>query len=98
MTERISTRYSFPAMTLPEYLKSLTAEQKKAFAARLRALKPRDPEKKPLLVPIHYLFLLQNGDRTPAAENCWMYVEASGGAVTLNEIRPLVFPAGESAA
>lgn len=75
-------------MTLPEYLKSLSAEEKEAFAARLRALRPEDP----LAIPIHYLYLLQHKKRTPAAENCWMYVEASNGAVTLSELRPKVWP------
>jgi hypothetical protein len=88
-------------MKLPAYLKSLTPEGKEAFAARLRRIKTGDPEKPYLRVPIHYLYLLEKEKRTPAAENCWMYVEASHGAVTLTELRPNVWPkktASESAA
>ena len=76
-------------MKLPEYLKSLSKEQKAEFAERIRALRPE----KPLLMPIAYLVLLERGDRIPAPENCWMYVEASFGAVTLHDLRPKLWPA-----
>lgn len=81
-------------MKLPEYLKSLTKEQKSQFAERVRSLRPE----KPLLIPIAYLVLLERGDRTPAPDNCWMYVEASGGAVTLHDLRPNLWPEGAQAA
>lgn len=80
-------------MTLPEYLKSLTKEQKAQFAERIRALRPE----KPLLMPIAYLVLLERGDRIPHPDNCWMYVAASGGAVTLHDLRPNLWPRVEAA-
>jgi hypothetical protein len=71
-------------MTLPEYLKSLIKEQKEAFAERVRALRPGE-----LKVSIAYLYLLEKvPGRRPKTTNCWKYVEASDGAVTLEEIRP----------
>lgn len=92
LTVTVSTGYSTGPMTLPEYLKSLPPEQKEAFAARLRALKPspsrKNPLGKPLSVPLHYLYLLEHEIRRPAPANCWMYVEASNGLVTLAELRP----------
>lgn len=76
-------------MKLTKYLQSLTKEQKAEFAERIRALRPENP----LLIPIAYLVLLEREDRTPAPGNCWMYVEASYGAVTLHDLRPNLWPA-----
>lgn len=76
-------------MKLKQYLQSLTKEQKAQFAERIRALRPEDP----LRIPIAYLVLLEREERTPAPHNCWMYVEASRGAVTLHDLRPNLWPA-----
>jgi hypothetical protein len=81
-------------MKLTQYLQSLTKEQKLAFCERLRALRPD----KPLRIPVAYLVLLEREDRIPAPNNCWMYVAASDGAVTLHDLRPNLWPADSQAA
>lgn len=70
-------------MTLPEYLKSLTKQQKEAFAERINRLQPD-----PLKVSLPYLYLLEKEIRRPAPKNCWKYIEASNGVVTLEDLRP----------
>lgn len=75
-------------MNLPDYLKDLTAEEFKTFAAQcgiepgyLAQLKCRTPA---------------NAKRVPSAKLSRRFVEHSGGALTLHELRPDVFDAPAS--
>lgn len=72
-------------MNLPDYLKDLTAEQFKDFAAKcgieagyLSQLKCRTPA---------------NAKRVPSAKLSRRFVEHSGGVLTLHELRPDIWGA-----
>lgn len=75
-------------MNLADYLKTLTAEQFKAFATDceiqpgyLAQLKCRTPG---------------NAKRVPSTKLSRRFVEKSGGLVTLEELRPDVWPSQNS--
>jgi DNA-binding transcriptional regulator YdaS (Cro superfamily) len=62
-------------MNIKDYLSSLAPQEREAFAERLRT-------------SVAYLALLKGGHRRVSHENAPVYVEASGGKLTLDELRP----------
>lgn len=78
-------------MNIKDYLHGLTPQEREGFAIRLRALGALGAEGGELRTSIAYLALLKGGHRKPPPGNCRLYVEASNGVLTLEELRPDVF-------
>jgi hypothetical protein len=74
-------------MNLQDYLRSLSAEGKKEFRARVGKL--NDPKK-----PIHAnaLYAIANGSRSPGPAMCRRIVAAANKKVDLHSLRPDIWP------